>query len=76
MKIAIALTFGLLASGAAHAQQFAPKGAKATLTVKYDYSAVGQKADKYDPAEWRVSRTLTMVVPMSAEPEQALSMMR
>ncbi len=76
MKIAIAITLGLLASGGAHAQAFAPKGAKATLTVKYDYSAVGQKADKYDPAEWRASRTLTMVVPMSAEPEQALSMMR
>ncbi len=76
MKIAMALTMGLFAGGAAYAQQFAPPGAKATLTVKYDYTAIGQKADKYDPAEWRVARTLTLVVPMSAEPEQALSMMR
>jgi hypothetical protein len=76
MKLATALTIALFACTTAQAQPFAPKGAKATLTVKYEYTAVGQKKDKYDPAEWRVSRTLTMVVPMSAEAEQALSTMR
>jgi hypothetical protein len=75
-QIPFAIAFTLLAGGSAHAQVLAPKGAKATLTVSYEYSAVGRKADKYDPAEWRVSRTLTLVVPMSAEAEQALSVTR
>lgn len=76
MKTAIALGLGLLASHATHAQSFAPKGAKATLTVTYQYASTGRNADKADPSEWRVSRTMTMVVPMSAEPEQALSQVR
>lgn len=82
MKPAIAISVGLglgltlLASGSGHAQDFAAKGTKATLTVTYEYSAIGKNADKSEPSEWRVSRTLTMVVPMSAEAEQALSSTR
>ena len=76
MKTAIAVSIGLLASHAAHAQLLVAKGTKATLTVSYEYSAIGKKADKYDPAEWRVLRKLNMVVPMTAEPEQALSQVR
>ena len=75
-QIPFAIAFALIAGGSAQAQVFAAKGAKATLTVAYEYTAVGKKADKYDPAEWRVSRTLTLVVPMSAEAEQALSVTR
>lgn len=76
IEISLVLGLVLLASGPAHAQAFAAKGAKATLTVNYEYSAVGKNADKSEPAEWRVLRTLTMVVPLSAEEQQALSSMR
>jgi hypothetical protein len=76
MKTAIALGLALLASQATYAQSFAAKGAKATLSVTYQYASTGSNADKYDPSEWRVSRTMTMVVPMSADSGQAFSQMR
>jgi hypothetical protein len=76
MRTAITFGLALLASQATHAQSFAAKGAQGTLTVTYQYSATGRNTDKYDPADWRVSRTMTLVVPMKAEPEQALSQMR
>lgn len=57
--------------GAAQAQLLVAKGAKGTLSVQYEYSSVGKKADKYDPAEWRVQRTIKLVVPMTADQPQA-----
>ncbi len=76
MKTAIALSIGLIASGAAHADLLAAKGAKATLNVQYEYSAVGKNASKDDPSEWRVQRTMNMVVQLSAEESQAISGLR
>lgn len=74
--ITLGLGLVLFASAAVHAQSFVPKGSKATLTVTYEYSAVGKNTDKYDPADWRVARKMTVVVPMSAEPQQAMSQTR
>jgi hypothetical protein len=76
ISLGLGLSFALLASGTAHSQAFVPKGTKGTLTVNYEYSAVGKNADKSEPAEWRIARTLTLVVPMSAEAEQPLSATR
>ncbi len=77
MKIATAATALSLALLAGPAQaQFVAKGSKGTLTVTYEYSDIGKKADKYEPAEWRVKRSLTMVSQLSAEPPQALSQVR
>jgi hypothetical protein len=76
MRTAIAVSIGLLASCAAHAELLAAKGAKATLNVQYQYSATGKNASKDDPSEWRVQRTANMVVQLSAEERQALSGLR
>jgi len=67
MKKLIIVLSGMAACGAAHADLLASKGAKGTLSVQYEYSATGKKADKYEPAEWRVVRTISLVVPMRAE---------
>jgi hypothetical protein len=76
MRAAIALSIGLLASGTAQADLLVGKGAKATLNVQYEYSAVGKNASKDDPSEWRVRRTVNMVVQLSAEEPLALSGLR
>jgi hypothetical protein len=68
MKTLIVFLSGMAVCGAAQAELLAAKGAKGTLSVQYEYSAAGKKADKYEPAEWRVVRTINLVVPMRAEP--------
>lgn len=68
MKTLIVFLSGMTVCGAAYADLLTPKGARGTLSVQYEYSATGKKADKYEPAEWRVVRTINMVVPMKAEP--------
>ena len=67
MKKLIVFLSGMAVCGAAQADLLASKGAKGTLSVQYEYSATGKKADKYEPAEWRVVRTINLVVPMRAE---------
>jgi hypothetical protein len=76
MRTAIALSIGLLASGAAQADLLVAKGANATLNVQFEYAAVGKNASKDDPSEWRVRRTTNMVVQLSAEQQMALSGLR
>lgn len=56
----------LALSAATHAADFAPKGARATLTVDYSYDAVGKKSDKYDLREWKVQRTLRVESQLTA----------
>lgn len=51
-------------------------GTKGTLTVEYDYSAIGKKEDKYDPKEWRVHRTIRLAADMRADKQQPLSTLR
>ena len=67
MKNLIVFLSGMAVCSAAQAELLASKGAKGTLSVQYEYSATGKKADKYEPAEWRVLRTIDLVVPMRAE---------
>ena len=46
---------------AAHAADFAPAGAKATLTVDYVYRVDRQETQRkamYDPYEWQVKRSV------------------
>jgi hypothetical protein len=76
MKRLIVILSGMAAFGTSHAALLVNKGAKATLTVQYDYSAVGRKADKYEPKEWRVQRTIKLVVPMMADTPQPASSLR
>ena len=69
-KLATALMAALLASaGTPHAAEpFAAPGAKATLTVDYSYESTGRKSSPgmYDPYEWRVKRTMSLVVDLAA----------
>jgi hypothetical protein len=67
--------FGLVALPA-NAGLLTSQGAKGTLSVQYEYSAIGMKADKYAPAEWRVLRTINLVVPMKADPPQPMPVLR
>ncbi len=51
---------------AAPAGDFAPVGAKATLTVEYRFEARGRKQDKYDLHEWNVRREAELVAELKA----------
>jgi len=82
MRTAIALSIGLISSGVAQAEVLVAKGAKATLTVQYEYAAVGKNASKDDPSEWRVRRTrlpmsrinATRPSPMMVAPDTSLTL--
>lgn len=56
--------------GAPRAQDFAPAGAKATLSVEYRYEskgqAVGSRSAKYELHEWRTLRTVDMTAELAA----------
>jgi hypothetical protein len=57
----------------AMAADFAPKGAKAQLTVEYLYESVGRQADKVDSRDWRVRRGLKLAANLVAKAPAALS---
>lgn len=67
--------FALVAAGNAQAQLVAP-GTKATLTVQYDYRAVGTKPDRLDPKDWSVNRRISLTTQLVAEKPQPISSMR
>ncbi len=56
------------------ADAFVPAGAKATLGVDYLYESTGRKSSNggYDPYEWKVKRTLSMVAELAAQPPTAM----
>lgn len=60
----------------AQADLLAATGAKATVAVEYGYTAVGSKKDKYDPREWRVSRSATVIAQFEAQKPQATAQYR
>lgn len=68
----VVITFLVMATAAADA--FAPSGAKATLSVDYVYESVGKKSSEgmYDPHEWRVKRSASLVADLKAEPTTAM----
>ena len=70
--IALVLAAVCAASGAADA--FATAGAKATLSVDYLYQSAGSKRSEgmYDPYEWRVKRSMNLVVDLVAQPPTAM----
>jgi hypothetical protein len=56
------------------AEPFAPSGAKAVLSVEYLYASTGRKSSSgmYDPYEWRVKRTMSLVAELAAQPPGAM----
>ena len=53
--------------------EFAPVGAKATLSVEYRFVAQGRKQDKLDLFEWNVKRSADVVAELVAQKPQPLS---
>jgi hypothetical protein len=62
-----------MATWPAMAADFAPKGAKAQLTVEYLYESAGRQADKVDSRDWRVRRGLKLSADLVAKAPAALS---
>lgn len=70
-------TLGLLAAlGPVCAADFAPVGAKATLTVSYRFEAKGRKQDKYDLHEWTVRRQAEVTAELVARKPTPLPAMQ
>lgn len=63
----------VLAAGSALAADFAPVGARATLTAEYSYESAGRKADKYVSHEWKVLRSVSMSTELAAGKPASLS---
>ncbi len=76
MKSFIALLSGIAVWGSAHAELLASQGATGILSVQYEYSSIGKRTDKDEPGEWRVQRTIKLIVPMTADGPQPLSSLR
>ncbi len=71
-RAAFLLSASLVAAPAV-AADFAPVGAKATLSVDYLYESSGRKADKYDSHEWKVRRSVGMTADLAAAKPASLS---
>jgi len=63
-----------LGAAAWAADTFAPPAARATLTVDYAYESAGQKRSQglYDPYEWRVKRSVSLVADLAAQAPTAM----
>ena len=70
---ATALT--ILAAAATRADNFAAKGAKATLTVEYVYASNGKTQDRNDSHQWSVTRTVKLSADLIAQTPQPLPTM-
>jgi len=71
--LATALT--ILASAATRADNFAAKGAKATLSVEYVYASNGKTQDQNDSRQWSVTRTVKLSADLVAQTPQPLPTM-
>ncbi|MGZ5583990.1 MAG: hypothetical protein ACXWF2_12880 [Usitatibacter sp.] len=73
-RFAVRVALALAVGGAAHAADFASPGAKAVLSVDYTYDSKGRKSSEgmYDPYEWRVTRTMSLVAELAAQPPTAM----
>jgi hypothetical protein len=76
IAIGVMTSLSILSVDAAQAELLVAKGTKATLKVEYGYSAIGAKKDKYDPREWKVNRSLTLIAQFEAKKPQALAQLR
>jgi hypothetical protein len=58
----------LAAAPAARAADFAPPGARGTLSVDYVYESIGKKQDQMELHEWRVERRVQITADLAAQP--------
>ena len=74
VSAALVIMLAVMTTAAYAAEAFAPAGAKATLSVDYVYESVGKKRSEgmYDPYEWRVKRSATLVAELAAQPATAM----
>lgn len=70
----IALGLAAIVPGSHAADVFVSPGAKATLSVDYLYESAGRKRSEgaYDPYEWRVKRSASLVADLVAQPVTAM----
>jgi hypothetical protein len=70
----LVMTLAVMTTPAHAADTFAPVGAKATLTVDYVYESAGKKSSEgmYDPYEWNVKRSATLVADLAAQGTTAM----
>lgn len=68
------VTMAVMTTAAYAADAFAPAGAKATLSVDYVYESAGTKRSEgmYDPYEWTVKRSASLVAELAAQPPTAM----
>jgi hypothetical protein len=76
MKSLVVFVSAMTVCGAAHAELLAKRGAMGTLSVQYEYSATGSNKDKSAPVEWRVQRTIKLVIPLVADAPSETSSLR
>ncbi len=72
----LALALAVHDPAARAAEAFAPVGAKATLSVEYQYESAGKKQDANDLREWRARRTVSMVADLASQSPTALPTMQ
>ena len=74
ISAALVIMLAVMTTTAYAADAFAPAGAKATLSVDYVYESAGKKSSEgmYDPYEWRVKRSATLVAELAAQPATAM----
>ena len=74
VSAAVAMTVAVMAPAAHAADPFAAAGAKATLSVEYVYESAGKQSSEgmYDPYEWRVKRSASLVADLAAQPATAM----
>jgi hypothetical protein len=71
----LATALAILAAAATRADNFAAKGAKATLTVEYVYASNGKTQDRNDSHQWSVTRTVKLSADLIAQTPQPLPTM-
>jgi hypothetical protein len=74
VSAALVIMLAVMTTAAYAADAFVPAGAKATLSVDYVYESAGKKRSEvmYDPYEWRVKRSATLVAELAAQPPTAM----
>ncbi len=72
-SLSVALALSLVLAAPAPAAVFAARGAKATLTVEYVYSANGKTQDQNDSHRWSVTRSVKLRADLVAQEPQSLS---
>ena len=74
VSAALVIMLAVMTTAAYAADAFAPAGTKATLSVDYVYESAGTKRSEgmYDPYEWHVKRSATLVAELAAQSATAM----